>query len=124
MKGFLTHYVKGVLIGLTVSLACILVFAFVLKFVAVGDVGIKTVNQIIKMLSVVLACLAAVREDKGIVKGALIGLSVIAFTYLLFGAISCSISFGLGTAIELAFGLVTGAISGILAVNCKKSAKG
>lgn len=111
---------KGLLIGVSICLAAILVFAFVLKFADLSDFWVSTVNQIIKLVAISAACLLTVRGDKGFLKGAACGLTITAVTYLLFGLISGSLTFGLNTLFEIIYGTLVGAIAGIISVNFKK----
>ncbi len=111
---------KGILVGVSVCLAAILIFAFVLKFAALSDGTVRIINQVIKLIAITVSCLVAVRGEKGFLKGAAVGLSVVAVTYFIFGLISGSLSFGISTLFEAAYGIIAGAIAGILAVNLKK----
>ncbi len=120
-KGFGFSLLKGLLVGLSVCLALILVFALVLKFADLGDFWVKTINQIIKLCAVVAACFVSVNGSKGYIKGCVTGLSVVVCTYLLFGLVSGSLSFGWGTALELVYGIIVGTLAGILAANVKKN---
>ncbi|MBP5308011.1 MAG: TIGR04086 family membrane protein [Clostridia bacterium] len=118
--GFGLGYLKGLLIGVSTCLAAILVFAFVLKFAELSDGWVKFINQIIKLCGITVACLVGVRGEKGFLKGAALGFSVIAVTYLLFGLISGSLDFGVSTLFEALYGIVCGILAGILSANLKK----
>lgn len=98
----------------------ILIFAFVLKFVAVPQKTIAIINGIIKLISICVACPFAVNGEKGLLKGAATGTTLIIVTYLLFGLISGELSFGAGSLLELLYGLVAGGLAGVICVNLKK----
>ncbi len=119
-NGLMPRIAKGLLIGVSICLTLILIFAFVLKFTYLNQNWIILINGAIKTIAVFFACAASTGKEKGIVTGALTGAMLIAVTYILFGLISGSLSFGLGTIIELLFGAILGAISGTLFVNIKK----
>lgn len=119
-NNFFTGLLKGVLIGLSACLAMILIFAFVLKFVAVPQKTIAIINGIIKLISICVACPFAVNGEKGLLKGAATGTTLIIVTYLLFGLISGELSFGAGSLLELLYGLVAGGLAGVICVNLKK----
>lgn len=119
-KRFGLDYLKGLLIGVSVCLACILIFAFVLRFVELSDFWVKFINQIIKLCAITAACLVGVKGEKGFFKGIAMGLGVIIVTYLLFGLVSGSLTFGISLVYELLFGSVLGLLAGILSVNLKK----
>ena len=111
---------KGVLVGVSVCLGCILAFALVLKFVALPTFWIRFINQIIKLAGIFFGCLAGVKGERGFLKGAVVGLFVVAATFLLFGLVSGGISFGVSTLFEALYGIICGALSGIISVNLKK----
>ena len=119
-KESLLGVLKGVLIGVSICLAGVLVFAFVLKFTSLSQFWIKTVNQIIKLIAVTVACITSVRGTRGFLKGAAVGFGVVFVTFFLFGLISGGLSFGWGTLLEAVYGILIGLIGGILAVNLKK----
>ncbi|MBQ9710005.1 MAG: TIGR04086 family membrane protein [Clostridia bacterium] len=119
-KESLLGVLKGVLIGVSICLAGVLVFAFVLKFTSLSQFWIKTVNQIIKLIAVTVACITSVRGERGFLKGAAVGFGVVFVTFFLFGLISGGLSFGWGTLLEAVYGILIGLIGGILAVNLKK----
>ena len=64
---FLT-VLKGALIALSISLIGILIFAFVLRFVAIPDNAISPINQVIKGISVLVATLIALKKSKESIK--------------------------------------------------------
>lgn len=119
-NNFKLDLLKSILVGVSVSLALILVFALVLKFVDIPDFWIRTVNQVIKLIAIVSACFVGVKKQKGLVKGVTVGFLVVAITYLLFGLVSGSLSFGWGTLLEATYGIFCGALAGIICVNLKK----
>ena len=81
---FLGQIVRGVVTALLTTLVSVLVFAFILSVTNLSDGVIKPINQIIKVVSVFLGCFLWVREDKGFVKGGLIGLISAILTLLIF----------------------------------------
>ena len=117
---FVVDLIKGVLIGVSICLALVLVFAFVLKFVNMSSWAIRTVNQVIKLVAVLCACAVAVKGEKGFLKGSVVGLCVVGVTFLTFGLLSNSLSFGLSLLWEALYGIFVGLIGGIIAVNLKK----
>ena len=111
---------KGVLAGVSVCLGCILAFALALKFVALPEFWIRFINQIIKLAGIFVGCLAGVKGERGFLKGGVVGFSVVAVTFLLFGLVSGGLSFGVSTLFEALYGIICGMLSGILSVNLKK----
>ncbi|MBQ8427361.1 MAG: TIGR04086 family membrane protein [Clostridia bacterium] len=111
---------KGGATAVIITLVGILAFAFVIKLSYLNSTVIKSVNQFIKVLSVFLGCFIFVRENKGLLKGGLIGCFSAVMTYLIFALMGGGFSFGASFFIDLIFQLIVGAISGIITVNLKK----
>jgi len=119
--GFLSGIIKGVLTSIIITLVGILIFAFIVKFALLDQSVIKSVNQFIKILSIFLGCVTAIRGSFGAIKGGIIGVTWALLTYLLFALFGQDVSLGLGLVLDIAFGLIVGMISGVISVNVKKS---
>ena len=121
---FLKAVLKGTLIALSISLVAILIFALIIRFCNVSDKVIMPINQVIKIVSVLLGTWLAMRKqrDKGLYKGLLIGFCYTIFAFLLFSALSGSISFSVTLLNDMLFGSVVGGLSGILFANLHKKA--
>lgn len=121
-KNVFSQIFKGCLIALCVSLIGILLFAVVLKFVNVGDNLIKVINQIIKVVSVLLGVKVCLKKDKhkGLVKGSCVGAVYTITSYLVFSILVASFSFSLSIVYDLIFSSVIGLICGVIFVNSKK----
>lgn len=113
---------KGVLISIVVSLVSILFFAFIVKLFGLSDNSLKVVNQIIKVVSIMIGTFLGVKNDKekGLVKGLLIGLLYTFFAFVIFSALNGNFSFGKSLLNDVIFGGITGAICGIITVNLKR----
>lgn len=120
-SGGAAQVAKSVGISVVVTLAAVLLFAFLIKIFSIGSSVITPVNQVIKALAIFVGCLFSLRESKGWLKGALSGVFVILLTYFIFAIIAREISFGVSNIIEILFGAVAGAISGVIAVNLRTS---
>ncbi len=111
---------KGVVFGLFVILVAILLFALIIKVTELSSSLIQPINQGIKALGVFFACLVSVsNKRRGWLTGLFTGLFVALISYLLFSLIAGSLHFGKGVLLDLIFGAVVGAISGIIAKNVK-----
>ena len=117
---FLFSIIKAVATAIIITLFAVLIFGVIAKFATINFKIIKVINQFIKVLSVFLGCFMFVRENKGLVKGLIVGLSFSLIIYLIFALIGKELSFKLSFLIDIAFCLVMGAISGVIAVNVKK----
>ena len=112
--------VKGVVVALIFSMICVLLFALAIDLFSLPLSVIKPVNLILKILAVVIGTLFAVKDNKGLFKGIIMGLAISFSAFLLFGTIGGEIEFSLPFLWELLLGMVVGAISGIASVALKK----
>ncbi len=118
-EGFVGGIIKGTATAVIVTLIGVLIFAAIVKFAILGSSVIKAVNQFIKILSIFLGCFLFIRGKQGLVKGAIIGVLSTAITYLLFGLFGGEVAVNYHFFLDLTFGLILGAIFGIIAVNVK-----
>ncbi len=106
---------KSICVAAIVTLAAVLVFALIVKLFSVGQGAIFAVNQVIKAVSIAAGCLLCIRPCRGLLKGAVSGVGVIVLTYFLFAILAGEISFGWQNVLDLLFGALVGAVSGLLA---------
>ena len=66
---YFINLLKCLLISLIITILSILVFSILLKVFSLDNVVIKPVNYLIKTLSIFVATLLSVKENKGAVKG-------------------------------------------------------
>ncbi len=112
--------IKGVLTAVITALIGILIFALVIKLTVLSSNTVKIVNQFIKLISVFLGCMVAVRAEKGLIKGALIGVISNFIIYLVFSILGGVGVFTLSFLIDAIFLVIVGGIAGVIAVNLKK----
>lgn len=116
-KQFLSDIIKTVLIALIFSAIFILGLSLLIGFVPVSNKVIVAVNQGIKALSLLFSCLLCFKDkSKGLLKGVIVGLLYALISWLLFGTVQDALSFSVSTLIDIALGVVMGAISGSAAV--------
>lgn len=121
-KAFWTQVLKGTLIAVSFSLVAILIFALIIKYVGITDNLISPINQVIKVISIFIGTFFALKKDcsKGLAKGLFIGVFYTALAYILFSALSRTFAFNLTLLNDMLFGMIIGAICGIIAVNLKR----
>lgn len=114
-SGFVT-ILKGALNALIISLLLILLFAFVIKLTNISDSLIKPINQIIKVLSILLGCFFAFKKENGgtIGKGIIIGLLYTVLAFVLFSALNGQFEFSWTILLDALFGMVIGFLSSII----------
>ena len=114
------NIIKAVLIALVFSVVSILLFALVLKFLDISDIGISTVNQVIKILSILIGCLIVSKHANiNAWKGSIIGLFYSFIAFILFSALSNSFIFDTKLIVDLIFATIIGLICGVI-VRSKK----
>lgn len=118
-KTFLTSVIKAIALSLICSLVGILLFALVVKIVALPDGIIKTVNQFIKVIAVFIGCFFSVKGKLGLVKGGVSGALCTLLLYAVFALMSGSSVFSVQMLADMAFTAIVGGISGVIAVNMK-----
>lgn len=122
MRKNIFQILKASAAAVVVSLLFVLVFTLIIQLFSLPLGVVKPVNQVFKILSIAIGGLIFIRGDKGWLKGIIYGLIAVIITYLLYGAISRSLSISWMFAVEILLGIVSGAITGIIAVNIKKNA--
>ena len=122
MRTTVIQITKSVLAAILLSLTFVLVFTVIIQLCTLPSTVIKPVNQVFKILSIIISGLLFIRDDKGLIKGAIHGTLAVVLTFLVFGAISLSLSADWKFAIELLLGAIAGGASGIIAVNLKRRA--
>lgn len=121
-RNFFKCLIKGSLIALSISLISICVFAFVLRFCDISEEVIKPVNQIIKIVSVLIGAYIGMKgcREMGLITGFFIGLIYTILSFVVFSLLNGGFDFKSSLINDLIFGGIAGAISGILAVNFRK----
>lgn len=119
---FFVVLLKGSLISLSMSLILVLIFAFLLRFIAISDSLIKPINQIIKCASILIGTFIALKKYRqmGLISGLLIGVIYTVISFLVFSILDGNFEFGKTLVNDIFFGSITGAISGIIAVTFSK----
>lgn len=108
---------KGTITAVLVTLAAVLLFALILDLSGADDKIVRPVDQVIKTLSVFCGCLAAIRGDKGWLKGIVIGVAASLLSAVLFGFVGGEGGGFGGMLIDALCAAIVGAVSGILIVN-------
>ena len=114
---------KGTLMALCASLLFVLALAFCLRFFGFSESALNVIVEIIKGASILCGTLWALKNTKemGFLSGALIGFGFTVASFLVFSILDgFTFDFSTSLLINLVFGSIIGAISGIIAVNIKK----
>ncbi len=122
MRENIFQIVKSVLAAVVVSLVFALVFTVIIQLFNLPTSVVKPVNQVFKILSVAIGGIIFIRGERGLLKGIIHGVLSVILTFLIFGAISLSLSADWKFALEILFGAISGGIAGVIAVNIKRKA--
>lgn len=113
--------IKATLFAVVFSLVYVLVFTLIIYLTQLNQTVIKPVNQVFKIIAIVLGSLLFIRGQKGYLKGIIVGLTAVLAEYLVFSIIGGSFELKWTFLLEILISAVSGLISGIIAVNLKKS---
>ena len=112
----LAKLIRGVLGAVGVTLACILLFAFMMQWLKPSDGVIRVVNQLIKLAAIFVGVRLAVGTggERGLLTGALVG-----FLYMLLGVVLYALLSGQQLPLtsylsDIAMGVAGGGIAGAL----------
>lgn len=124
-KSVVLSILKGSVYALCISLVCVLVFAFCLKFTPLSESLITPINQVIKGVSIFLGVLLGLKKQKemGLASGLLIGLVYTIVAFFAFSALNHSFVFDRTLVNDIIFGTIIGGICGIICINLKKTTK-
>lgn len=118
-SGFFVQVIKAVAAAFIFTFALILIFALILKCANISSLAIKTVNQFIKAISLFAGCFLFLKEGKGLVKGAIVGVLWAALVYASFALFGKGEFTALAVAADFLFAAVVGGLSGVIAVNMR-----
>ena len=124
-KSYLLEMFKALVIALIFSLVLILISALIVTFANVDGIAIIIINQVIRGISILFACLLVFKLPKnGWIRGIVFGILYTLITFVVFSLMDeGGFSFGISLLNDIAFGSVTGLISGIISVNFVKRKK-
>lgn len=113
---------KGAIVSLAVSLVLILIFALVIRFFSVSDSLIFPINQVIKIISLFVGVMALTRgcKEKGLLKGAILGLVYFLLSFIVFSILQGDFSIGMSNIYDLLLTTLMGGIIGVIAVHIGK----
>lgn len=120
--GTVVNVLKASLIGVIVSILLVLLFAFVLKFVELGSSIISIIDQIIKILSIIVAVISLNKSIDAnlLLKSLFVGAVYSILTFLVFSILNGGVMFGVGIFSDILFSALVGGASAILINTIKK----
>ncbi|MCH5155478.1 MAG: TIGR04086 family membrane protein [Clostridiales bacterium] len=119
-RGYVFEIVNANIVALIVALLAILFSALAVKLFNVSDSTIPVINQIIKSASIFIGCIVALKKPhNGWLRGVICGFTFVMLSFLVFSALQNNFDFGLPLLNDCALGMVSGMISGVIAVNIR-----
>jgi len=117
-QGILSIF-SGTIVAIAITLVFILLFAVLLRFVNISDSWIFPVNQIIKVISMIIGAVVILKKHKnrGFLKGLLMGLIYFILSYIVFSILQGSISWNMSNFYDLMLTSLMGGLIGIIVVN-------
>ncbi len=114
--------IKGVFWAISISLLGVLLFAFVIKFTSISENAISPINQVIKIISILVGCFVASKKisNNGWFWGLILGALYTVLSFLIFSILDGEFRFTISLLNDLVFGAILGLISGIIAFAIKK----
>lgn len=121
-KKNILHILSGMAVAIAVTLMLILLFAVGIRFLNIGDGWIFPINQIIKIISLIVGINIAMKrtKSKGFLSGILIGLLYFVISYIVFSILQSDFSFGMNNFYDLILTTLMGGLIGIILVNLNK----
>lgn len=107
---------KGVMYAVISTLLFVLLFALIIKWANLGNVVIRPVMQVVKVLGIFLGVAIALRKakSKGWLWGGLVGILYMVFTCLIFSLLDGNFQIGFGALSDLLFQTLVGVVSAVI----------
>ena len=119
--GKLVQLGKGVLFSLIFTLLAILVFAAIVKVFELSDKTILMVNQVLKIIAILLGCLIGLKGGGCFWKGIILGFVTALIGYITFSLLSGAPLLRISLVYESILGIIVGGISGFICRTVKQS---
>lgn len=118
-RSLLASILSGVIVAVAVTLVLILVFALLIRFFNINDNFIFPVNQIIKVLSLFVGTITAIKKSgqKGFILGILLGIFYYIFSYLVFSLLQGAFTFDIKNIYDFILTTLMGGLIGIIVIN-------
>lgn len=113
---------KGAIVAISTTLILILLFAFLVRFANISDKFIFPINQVIKVISLTLGIIVMLKNnnEKGFLKGLLLGITYYILSYLLFSILQARFTFEMKNIYDMVLTTLASGLIGIIVVNIKK----
>ena len=111
----LFNILKAMFVSLIITFACIILFAFVIKWSSLSDNFIRPVNLCIKAISILFGILVLNKNSgKKMIKGVVFAILYTVISFAIFSCLAGTLILGLGLVSDFLFNIVVGVIASIL----------
>ena len=110
------RWLKGLLLSVAVTAVLVVLLALIVGITDAGDAFIRTANQVIKLLSIVLGVFVAVRrgEMQGALRGALLGLIYMGAGVLIYALLTGQQLSHTAYLMDILMGVSIGGLAGLI----------
>lgn len=121
-KHIILKLLNGTTIAVSLTLILILLFAVIIRFTGINDRIIFPVNQAIKIISIFVGTIIALKglKEKGLIKGLFIGFAYYVISYITFSILQSSFVITLSNVFDLLLTTVMGGLIGLIVVHIGK----
>ena len=119
-SSFFFQILKGGVLSFFFSILFAFIFSLILLLFSIPNSVILPVNQTLKVLSIALSVFLSVRDEKGWLKGAIIGVIATMLTTFAFSFLGGGLSLSWLIFAEMAYCALSGAVMGMVCVNVFK----
>lgn len=121
-KNLVFDILKGALISVSITLILILLFAVIIRFFNVPDGWIFPVNQVIKVISIIIGLISILKNnsEKGFVKGLFLGAFYFVLSFFIFSILQGNFSISIKNIYDFLLTTLMGGLVGIILVNIYK----
>ena len=107
--------IKSLFISLIITFACIIVFAFIIKYFDLNDNIISPVNLVIKAISLIVGILFLNKNSsKNIIKGIIFAIIYTMISFLIFSLLAGELVLGFGLVSDFGFNIIVGIVACVL----------
>lgn len=117
----LKQFFKGMILSIIITIIMLFILAGILCFTEISENIINPSIIFISAFSILVGSFIVMKKikEKGLIYGILLGIIYMFIIYLISSFVSMDFSVGIGSIMMISFGILSGAIGGIIGVNVK-----
>lgn len=121
-KNSFLSVLKGAIVSVSLTLILILLFALVIRFFNISDNLIFPINQVIKVVSLFVGIMSAIKttNEKGFIKGMILGMIYFILSFVVFSILQGSFSIKIENIYDFVLTVFACGLIGIILVNIRR----